>query len=207
MIPGSVLNASPSAPAGGPDRPDHRCGARSEAVRAPAVADSAADADVHLEVSLAIVQYQVRAARITDVDRIVDMLDAAVGRSLDGWSASRSADLLRQLVGLPHAVVIVAESGRRVAGAGIMALRPSVTLGGLVGSVDALLVDPAATPSPVRETLLEELLRSARNKGCVAVEGTTPSDPAERARWVEQGFVEADTRMVRDLASAGARPA
>ncbi len=152
-------------------------------------------------------QYQVRTARITDVDRIVDMLGAALRCPDDGRPAPRSSDLLRQMIDLPHAVVVVAESGRRVTGAGIMALRPSVSLGGMVGTIDVLPVDPASPPAAVRETLLEELLRSARNKGCVAVEGVSPDDPVERERWVEHGFVESESRMVRSLAPVGARPA
>ncbi len=152
-------------------------------------------------------QYQVRTARITDVDRIMGMLDDVARRPDDGRPGTRSADLLRQLIDLPHAVVVVAESGRRVAGVGVMALRPSVSLGGMVGTMDALLVDPSSPPAAVRETLLEELLRSARNKGCVAVEGVSPRDPVERERWVDHGFVEAESRMVRMLAPADASPA
>jgi N-acetylglutamate synthase-like GNAT family acetyltransferase len=159
-----------------------------------------------LEVMPAIVQYQVRTARITDVERIVALLDAAHDRSGAGRVPLGASDLLRQLVGLPHAVVLVAESGRRVAGAAVLALRPSVVLGGFVGTIDVLAIDPASPPSAVTEALLEELLRSGRNKGCVAVEAATPRDPAERERWVDLGFSEAGPRLVRTIAPVGARP-
>ncbi len=186
-----------------------RCGAlgqRGSTLQRPTAQAAAADAGAtSLEVSLAIVQYQVRTARITDVDRIVAMLDAVTRRPDDSASLG-SADLLRQLVSLPHAVVLVAESGRRLAGAGVLALRPSVSLGGFVGTVDVLVVDPASPPQAVREALLEELLRSGRNKGCVAVEAAPTNDPAEQGRWVENGFVEAGTRMVRSIAPIGAHP-
>ena len=152
-------------------------------------------------------QYQVRTARITDVERIVAMLDAVTDRPGADRVPLGSGDLLRQLVGLPHAVVLVAESGRRLAGAAVLALHPSVSLGGFVGTVDVLVIDPASPAQAVREALVDELLRSGRNKGCVAVETAPASDPAERERWVERGFVEAGPRMVRSLARVGAPPA
>ena len=151
-------------------------------------------------------QYQVRTARITDVDRIVSMLDAVARRPDSDRASLGSADLLRQLVNLPHAVVVVAESGRRLVGAGVLALHPSVSLGGFVGTVDVLIVDSASPSLAVRQVLLEELLKSGRNKGCVAVEAAPPNDPAERERWTETGFVEAGPRMVRSLAPVGAPP-
>ncbi len=149
-------------------------------------------------------QYQVRTARITDVERIVTLLDAVTDRPGASRATLGSGDLLRQLVGLPHAVVLVAESGRRVAGAAVLALRPSVALGGFVGTVDVLVVDAASPAMAVREALLDELLRSGRNKGCVAVEAQTPADPAERDRWAEHGFAEAGPRMIRTIAPMGA---
>jgi len=151
------------------------------------------------------VQYQVRAARITDVERIVALLDAGSERAEAQRVPRGSGDLLRQLVGLPHAVVLVAESGRRIVGAAVLALWPSVTLGGFVGSIDVLVVDPASPAAPVREDLVDELLRSGRNKGCVAIEAATPSDPADRDRWLERGFAEAAPRVVRSVPPVGGR--
>ncbi len=145
-------------------------------------------------------QYQVRTARITDVERIVSMLDAVTaGRDPDGVPLA-TGDLLRQLVGLPHAVVLVAESGRRLVGAAVLALHPSVALGGFVGTVDVLVTDPLLASASVRQSLVDELLRSGRNKGCVAIETGPTGDPAERERWVADGFVEADPRLVRNIA-------
>ena len=73
----------------------------------------------------------------------------------------------------------------------------------------------------VTESLLEEALRSAANKGCASVEAPRPDDPAERARWERQGFDRAGplmgrvrragrsrrTRSVDRGARTGARPA
>ena len=148
-------------------------------------------------------QYQVRPARITDVERVVTLVNTVSGPAHADHVTLATPDLLRQLVGLPHAVVLVAESGRRLVGAAVLALRPSVTLGGFVGSVDVLAVDPASPLASVADELLSELLRSGRNKGCVAIEATAPADPAERQRWIGRGFAEAAPRLVRSLVPVG----
>ena len=93
-----------------------------------------------LGVWLAAVQYQVRLARITDTDRIVTLLAHAPSTGdAEGRLATGAGDLLRQLVGLPHAVVLVAESGRVLVGAGVLALRPSVRRGGFLSMAMACL--------------------------------------------------------------------
>ena len=151
-------------------------------------------------------EYQVRTARITDAERIVTLLGAVSAARNGGADVPGGAsDLLRQLVDLPHAVVVVAESGRRIVGAGVLALRPSVQRGGFIGTIDVLVVDPAAGSSDARTALVVELLRAARNKGCVAVEAEPPADPAEQTSWTEAGFVELGARIIRPLAPAGAR--
>jgi hypothetical protein len=66
-------------------------------------------------------EYLVRAARVTDIDRIVALGDDSVqiGR---GESPLGAADLMRQLVYLPQASIVVAET-QRVGGQGaILAL-------------------------------------------------------------------------------------
>ncbi len=132
----------------------------------------------------------VRAARITDVDRLVALADAEL-RSDDGEAPLVAADLLRQLVYLPQASVLVAEARRGLAGGAVLALRPSVRAGGYVGTVDLLVVDPAADADGVTRALLEEVLRSAGNKGCSVVEALRPADPETRDRWSRLGFVDA----------------
>src|SRR5512137_2973229 len=53
------------------------------------------------------VEYQVRAARITDVERIVALVASAAPAA--AAATSEGADLLRQLVYLPQASVLVVE--------------------------------------------------------------------------------------------------
>jgi hypothetical protein len=139
------------------------------------------------------VDYQVRPARITDMERIVGILDAE--GALEG-RAGAGADVLRQLVSLPQASVLVVESHRRVVGAGVLSLRPSVAAGANVGVVDVLAADAEADAASVIDALLPELLRSARNKGCFLVEATTPGDPRLRARWGRHGFGDAGPHLI-----------
>jgi len=150
------------------------------------------------------VEYLVRAARITDVDRLVALSRESVHPSR-GRGPLIAADLLRQLVYLPQASIFVAEEGRDLVGGAVLALRPSVRAGGFVGTVDLLVVDPEHDVDRVTRVLIEEMLRSARNKGCTVVEAVRPEDPDEFARWTRQGFIGADPllqRPVADRASA-----
>jgi len=114
-----------------------------------------------------------------------------------------AADLLRQLVYLPQASIFVAEARRTVVGGAILALRPSVRSGGYVGTVDLLVVDPAYDAERIAEALLEEMLRSASNKGCTVVEAVPPDDPALLSRWERLGFAPAGPRIQRSVTAAG----
>ncbi len=139
------------------------------------------------------VEYRVRAARITDVERII----AFVGGSGSPASTAiiEAADLLRQLVYIPQASVLVAESLRTIAGVAVLALRPSVAAGGFVGTIDLLVVDPRHDADRVTGLLLEELMRSARNKGCTLLEASPPDDGDGPSAWDRLGFRPAGPRI------------
>ena len=146
-------------------------------------------------------EYTIRPARITDIDRL-----AAIGRqamTASGRGSLDAADLLRQCVYLPHASVLVAEARRELVGGALLVLRPSVTAGGYVGAVDFLVVAPDHDADRVTESLLEELLRSASNKGCSTVEASVPSDPADLARLERAGFAPAGVTLRRPVLAAG----
>ncbi|MGE5407077.1 MAG: GNAT family N-acetyltransferase [Syntrophothermus sp.] len=151
-------------------------------------------------------EYLVRPARITDIDRLVALYDEPLRalRAGDAAGPLDAADLLRQLVNLPQATILVAETRREIAGGAVLALRPSVRAGGYVGTVDLLAVDDRHDADRVTEALIEEILRSARNKGCVVVEAPQPDDPAELVRWDRLGFRGAGPRIERRVASEGA---
>ena len=147
-------------------------------------------------------EYLVRAARVTDIDRIVALSDASM--QVDrAESPLGAADLMRQLVYLPQASIVVAETRRVVVGGAILALRPSVRAGGYVGTIDLLVVDPEHDADRITVALLEELLRSASNKGCTVVEAERPDDAEAYARWQRMGFGEAGPRIQRIVTAAG----
>ena len=144
-------------------------------------------------------EVQVRDARLTDIDRIT----AVVERAGVQWTAAQlsdAADLLRRMIYLPNAAVLAALDGRAIVGAAVLSLRPSVAAGGLVGTIDLLSVDPGQHVSGVTETLLRELTRSARNKGCVLLDASPPEDPTELALWQQAGFVESGVQFSCPLA-------
>jgi hypothetical protein len=148
------------------------------------------------------VEYLVRAARVTDIDRLVALSESTIDAAhLSGPLGA--ADLLRQLVYLPQASIFVAESQRNVVGGAVLALRPSVVAGGYVGTIDLLVVDPDHDADRVTAALLEELVRSASNKGCTVIEAPMPSGPEAGARWAAQGFAGAGPRIQRIVAAAG----
>ena len=149
------------------------------------------------------VEYQVRDARITDAERITALLDAGRARPASNVRATLgAADLLRQLVYLPQAVVAGGRSPshhRRCGGPGPSA---SVSSGGFVGSIDLLVVEAGRDVAGVRDALVAEVLRSARNKGCVVVEMPRPASAADLAAWEAYGFTAAPLRLVCDPATA-----
>jgi hypothetical protein len=148
------------------------------------------------------VEYTIRAARITDIDRLVALSGERLGSRAAGLP--EAIDILRQLVYLPHASVLVADSRREIVGGAVLAIRPSVRAGGYVGTIDLLVVDPTCDVDAVTDSLLEEAVRSAANKGCASVEATRPDDDTERARWTRRGFDEGAPLMWRAVAPAGA---
>ena len=145
-------------------------------------------------------EYLIRSARITDIDRL-----AAIGRAVmpeSGHGTLDAADLLRQLVYLPNASLLVAEARRELVGGALLVLRPSVIAGGYVGTIDLLVVAPDHDADRVTDALTEELLRSAGNKGCTVVEIAQPSDPADLARLERAGFAPAGPSLRRSVAAA-----
>jgi predicted N-acetyltransferase YhbS len=133
------------------------------------------------------VDYLVRQARITDVDRLY-ALCVEMGAAPGAGTPLDAIGLLRQLVYMPNASVVVAEGGRQIAGGAVVGLRPSVRAGGFVGTVDVLVVAPGHSVEKVADELIVEIMTSARRKGCSAVEVMLPDDANLRACWIRHGF-------------------
>jgi hypothetical protein len=142
------------------------------------------------------VEYLIRQARITDVDRLYAL---CVERGLvpSGDSPIDAIGLLRQLVYIPTANVAVAEAGHQIVGGAILALRPSVRVGGFIGTIDLLVVAEGLEDETVVDLLIEEMLHSARRKGCTSVEMAMPADPRNLASWQNHGFVKVSTNQFR----------
>ena len=154
------------------------------------------------------VEYLVRAARITDIDRLVALSDGVVrcvrargpARTRPICSASSSTCRRRASSsprrGATSSVARSSPSGRRSAPAATSARSTSWS------SIPTHDVDR------VTEALLEEVLRSASNKGCTVVEAPLPDDPAARTRWERHGFVASRSAHPtnRGRGGAAARP-
>jgi hypothetical protein len=143
------------------------------------------------------VEFHVRSARLTDIDTAMRLLT----REGDSPGEQRgNADRLRSLLFLPAATVVVGEADRRVVGVGVLSIRPTVRTGAFVGVIDELgLEGPAERAMRARTTsdsgrtevgrsIVEQLISSARNKGCARVEVTDPLAAAESGLLRGSGF-------------------
>ncbi len=145
-------------------------------------------------------EYLVRQARITDVDRFY-ALCAEKGAVPGGDSPIDAIGLLRQLVYLPNASVALVEGNRQLAGGAVLGLRPSVKSGGFVGTVDVLVVASGHDGEKVADLLIEEMLHSARRKGCTSVEVMLTQDTEFYSNWQGHGFAKAATNVYRAVVS------
>ena len=145
-------------------------------------------------------EYHVRAARLTDVDPAIRLL--LKDDAIDDEEWRDNSDRLRSLLFVPSTTVIVAEAERRVIGLGVLSIRPSVRSGPFVGVVDELAMTSvdeegssagkagAARRMEVACSIIEQLVTSARNKGCTRVEVTDPLASAEPSLLKQAGFAK-----------------
>ena len=154
-------------------------------------------------------EYHVRSARLTDVDPALRIL---LSDTTDPGEQRDGADRLRSLLFLPVATVVVAEVGRRLIGAGVLSIRPSIRPGPFVGVIDALgmlgaeeIGERAAGDANVPDRLdvgrsvIEHLVGSAKNKGCARVEVTDPLASAEPDLLEEAGFERRGALLSRTI--------
>jgi hypothetical protein len=153
----------------------------------------------------------VRSARLTDVDAAVRFLTHGTAHP---DVARDDADHLRHLLFIPAATVVVATAGRQLLAVGILSIRPSVRSGPFVGVVDDLGLAPEAPGSgaatadvPRRDEVagrvLDQLIASARNKGCSRVEVTDPLASAEPALLERSGFRPRGALLSRAIGPTG----
>ena len=153
-------------------------------------------------------EFHIRSARLTDVDTAMRLL----ARDDDEPGQQRGdADRLRSLLFLPSATVIVAEVERRLVGVGVLSIRPTVRQASFVGVIDELGLEgtpgratraaaaDSAGRSDVGRSILEHLISSARNKGCVRVEITDPLAAAEATLLKGAGFARRGALLSRAI--------
>ncbi len=157
-------------------------------------------------------EVSVRSARLTDVDAAVRLI---AGAEADRQAERDEADRLRHLLFIPAATVVVAVAERRLIGVGVLSIRPSVRSGPFVGVVDELGIedgevagsaaaaDDAALRDDVAGRMLDQLIVSARNKGCSRVEVTDPLASAEPALLQRAGFERQGALMSRAVGLLG----
>ena len=152
------------------------------------------------------VEYQVRAARITDIDRLVALSAGELGATR-GDGPLVAADLMRQLVYLPQASVVVAERSASVVGGAVLALRPSVRAGGFVGTDRPPGRRPATTTRTASPTPCSRKSSDRRaTRAAPSSRRRRPDDPAERARWDGAGFQRVAVSLIeRPVATASDR--
>jgi ribosomal protein S18 acetylase RimI-like enzyme len=147
------------------------------------------------------VEVHVRTARLTDLDSAVRLL---AREETDSVAGREDVDYLRNLLFVPSATIAVAELDRRMIGAGVLSIRPSVRSGPFVGVIDALGVAPdtqrgGAVRGRVADALVEHLATSARNKGCTRVEVSEPLVSAEPSLWKRHRFASRGRTLGRSL--------
>jgi len=157
-------------------------------------------------------EVSVRSARLTDVDAAVRLI---AREATDRQEERDEADRLRHLLFIPAATVVVAMVERRLIGVGVLSIRPSVRSGPFVGVVDELGIedgeatgsaaeaDDAALRDDVAGRMLDQLILSARNKGCSRVEVSDPLASAEPALLARAGFERRGALMSRAIGLLG----
>ena len=146
-------------------------------------------------------EVHVRSARLTDLDAAVRLL--AIGDAETESARKDAADYLRNLLFVPSATVVVAESGRRVVGVGVLSIRPSVRSGPFVGVIDALGLAgselDAAERRQAGDGIVEHLATSAQHKGCTRVEVPEPLASAEPSLWKRHRFASRGRMLGRSI--------
>ena len=123
----------------------------------------------------------------------------------DGDSPMDAIGLLRQLVYLPNASVALVEANRQVAGGAVLGLRPSVRTGGFVGTIDVMVIANGYDGEKVADLLIEEMLLSAKRKGCTAVEVMLAPDAPQFSSWQAHGFSKTPANTYRAPIAVRAR--
>jgi hypothetical protein len=153
------------------------------------------------------VEHHVRTARLTDVDAAMRVLLQDAAPDEEVWRDG--SERLRSLLSIPPATVVVAEEERRVIGLGVLSIRPSLRSGPFVGMIDELATTMTASGAAgatesrrrraILSSMLEHLVASAHNKGCMRVEVADPLASAEPSLLKQAGFAKRGALLSRAI--------
>ena len=137
----------------------------------------------------------VRRARPGDAVAIRALLEQ-LGYTPDPRLANET---ITQVVRHPEAAVFVAVEGLQVVGFLAMSHRPQIRLGGLLASIDELVVSSQRRAQGIGSTLLETALAHARSLHCRRVELHTNKarESYKRQFYVQRGFKEVGSALLR----------
>ena len=177
-----------------------RCAPRSNPIVGTGVAEPC-------EVAPVGVEYLVRAARVTDIDRLVALSDdaGAIGRGDEPARRGRSPAPARLPAAGQHRRRRSAARRRRRRGPRAPSVRSSRRLRRHRST--SWSSTRSTTPTAITEALLEELLRSASNKGCTVVEAERPDDPAALDALAADGLRRSRSAHLTNRGRGGSRRA
>ena len=118
-----------------------------------------------------------------------------------GYPADTRAtdETVSQVVKHPEAAVFVAVEGVDVVGYVALSIRPQMRLGGLLASIDELVVTGARRAAGIGSQLLDAAIAHARSLQCRRIEVTTSRvrESYQRRFYLERSFVEVDSAVLR----------
>jgi GNAT superfamily N-acetyltransferase len=138
---------------------------------------------------------RIERATIDDADAVRTLL-AQLGYLVD---VERLVRTLRLVLDDPSAAVLIARDRDGAVALVSMDLHPRIALGGLVATLDEVVVAERARGRGIGRAIVAEAVRRARDAGAVRIELHTrrTRDAYRRGFYVKNGFVEVDSAVMR----------
>ena len=110
-----------------------------------------------------------------------------------------AAETVTQVIRHPEAAVFVAVEGLEVIGYVAMSHRPQARLGGMLASIDELVVASKVRSQKIGTQLLDAAVAHARSLRCRRVELHTSRtrESYQRRFYADRGFTEVDSAVMR----------
>lgn len=139
---------------------------------------------------------RIRRAQTEDA-AVVAQLTLQLGHPIEGSSTLQVAS---QLIGDPHHLVLVADRDGQVVGFLNLNLRPQLHHGGLVGTIDEMVVDNALRGGGIGARLVDAAIKHAADVGADAIDVITGLQRVETQRFYQtHGFQHVAHMLVNRL--------